>query len=51
MNCRLHTKAEYGGTGIGLSIVDKIAKNHHGLVKAEGGNGSGATFSVYLAAE
>ena len=47
---RLHPKSDYGGTGIGLSIVDKIVQQHHGFVKAEGKEGKGATFTVWLPA-
>jgi signal transduction histidine kinase len=45
---RLHSKEKYSGTGIGLSIVKKIAENHRGFVYAESEEGNGATFSVLL---
>lgn len=45
---RLHHKSEYSGTGVGLSIVEKIVKNHDGLLKAEGQEKKGAIFTVYL---
>jgi PAS domain S-box-containing protein len=48
---RLHGKSEYKGTGIGLSIVKKIAENHGGLITANGEMGLGATFHLYLPAE
>ena len=45
---RLHGKTEFAGSGIGLSICDKIASNHCGTISANGHQGVGATFSVYL---
>lgn len=38
------------GTGIGLSIVKKVAMNHDGYVTADGEPDRGATFYVYLPA-
>jgi signal transduction histidine kinase len=45
---RLHTRAEYDGTGIGLSIARKIAWRHGGDISATGTPGRGASFIVTL---
>ncbi len=45
---RLHSKNEFSGTGIGLSICKKIMKNHNGLITAESITDSGSTFTIYL---
>ena len=41
---RLHTKEEYPGTGIGLSIVQKIIKHHEGQIWVESEPGKGSKF-------
>lgn len=43
---RLHSKAEYDGSGIGLSICKKIMENHRGYIFANGQPGIGATFTL-----
>jgi PAS domain S-box-containing protein len=45
---RLHSKSDYEGTGIGLSIVKKIVENHRGTITASGKEGEGARFDIYI---
>jgi PAS domain S-box-containing protein len=46
---RLHSAAEYEGTGIGLAIVHRIVTRHGGKISADASPGNGATFRFSLA--
>jgi len=46
-----HRSREYGGYGLGLSIVKSIIDSNNGEIKVESEVGVGTTFSVYLKME
>jgi len=45
---RLHGRAQYEGSGIGLAICRTIVERHHGTISARSTPGQGATFTVTL---
>lgn len=45
---RLHSKTDYSGTGVGLSICKKIIDQHKGYITAESELGKGAAFTIKL---
>lgn len=45
---RLHLREEYPGSGIGLSLCQRIVKNHKGSIEVNSSLGEGAEFLVTL---
>jgi signal transduction histidine kinase len=45
---RLHNRNEYQGSGIGLTICQKIIERHGGVISASSTPGEGSTFYVRL---
>jgi len=48
MGRRLHTAAEYPGSGIGLTLCRRIVERHGGRIRIEAGTGGGSTVVVEL---
>ena len=48
---RLHSRAEYDGTGIGLAICKKIIERHNGNIRIESELGKGSKFIIRLKKE
>ncbi|MGI9508497.1 MAG: sensor histidine kinase [Geminicoccaceae bacterium] len=45
---RLHSRAEFEGTGIGLATCRKIVERHQGEIRVESACGDGASFTIEL---
>jgi signal transduction histidine kinase len=45
---RLHARANYEGSGLGLSICKRIVENHEGVISAQSTPGEGAKFTIVI---
>jgi len=45
---RLHDRASYSGTGIGLALCKRIVENHSGYINVKSNPGKGTAFYIYL---
>lgn len=48
---RLHSRAEFGGSGIGLAIVQKAMHNHSGYLEVTSQPGKGTSFYLFFPTE
>jgi len=48
---RLHTRKQFEGSGLGLSICQKIVEKHGGKISAQSKIGKGSTFKIVLPAQ
>lgn len=48
---RFHNSSEYEGTGLGMSIVNKVLEKHKGRIEVESKLGLGSTFTVSIPKE
>lgn len=45
---RIHSRQDYEGTGLGLSVCKKIVEAHGGMIEVFSTEGAGTTFQFYL---
>jgi signal transduction histidine kinase len=45
---RLNSKDKFEGTGLGLSLCQKIVQRHNGIISGNGVFNEGATFTIVL---
>jgi PAS domain S-box-containing protein len=45
---RLHGRAAFEGSGVGLAICRRVMQNHKGYIRAEGKPGEGAVFTMFF---
>lgn len=45
---RLHSSADYKGSGVGLALCRKIMQNHKGIIAADSQPGKGTTIKLYF---